>query len=683
MRIGFDIGGTFTDVIALTDDGHLTTAKLLSLTGRIGESISTFIEDLKAREPVEHFIHATTIASNAVIERKTAPTGLLCTKGFRDDLEMRGQRRPNIYDFNWDRLPPLINRALRLEVDERVLGNGTVACPLDVAAAERVIRQIVAQKVEVIAICLVNAYLNPVHERQLRDVIARIAPMTVCCLSSDIDPEIGEYERASTTTINASLIPIFDRYLQRLEECLAVYSTQFLIMQSNGGILSAKAARVKPANLIESGPAAGVLAAARLAREFSLDKVLSFDMGGTTAKACLIENGTPFEKTSGEVGGGATAASRLFGGNGHILRVPWLDIVEVGAGGGSIAWVDNGALLRVGPQSAGADPGPVCYGRGGVQPTLTDANVVLGYINPQSIAGATIAIDRDAAWAGIEKKLAGPLGLSVPEAAYGVTRVANATMMRALRAVSTERGRDAREFTLIAFGGGGPLHAAALAETMDIRRICVPIYPGLFSALGLLLADFSREYVRSVALRLDATEPEPLFNLFDDMERQAARELGTEKTRGAILFKRQVTVKYNFQVSAITLTIPSDLSSADFHSTVAALFAEAHRANFGHTANDAVELVSLRLRATKKASEVRFSELSHELRADSLPSEISERSAYFGADHGSMKTKVSSRREVKSRIDGPLIIEEPDTTIVVPPGWSVSKDEHENLLLER
>jgi N-methylhydantoinase A len=681
MRVGFDIGGTFTDVIAVRDDGRLVTAKLLSLTETIGERIAGFIDRLDGEEAVEAFIHATTMASNAVIERKTAATGLICTRGFRDDLEMRGQRRPNIYDFNWDRLPPLIERALRLEVDERILADGSTDRTLDELQAGRAIEALKAAGVEAIAVCLVNAYLNPDHERRLRALAARLAPEAVCCLSSEVDPEIGEYERASTTAINASLVPVFERYLTRLEQRLSPYSRRFLIMQSNGGVSSAEGARRKPANLIESGPAAGVLAAAGLARELGLAKVLSFDMGGTTAKACLIEDGEPLEKTSGEVGGAATSASRLFGSGGHVLRAPWLDIVEVGAGGGSIAWVENGAVLKAGPESAGADPGPVCYGRGGARPTLTDANVVLGYINPQAIAGATVAIDREAAWAAIERDLAEPLGLSVLEAAHGVTRVANATMMRALRAVSTERGRDPREHTLVAFGGGGPLHAAAIADTLDIRRICVPVYPGLFSALGLLLADHRQELVRPVAARLDAVSPEAVFALWAEMEREARAELGAEAA-GALRLTRLVAVKYAFQVAPMTLALPDDVGPTELKAAAARLFEDAHRARFGHVAADPVELVSVRLRAVRPTGARSFADLAEAARGRAAPP-AADRQAYFGPEHGLLPTPVRGRSDVAAPTAGPLIVEEPDATVVVPPGWTVRLDEIGNLVLER
>lgn len=381
MRVGFDIGGTFTDVIIRDEDGRIFTRKVLSILDRVGDDVAGAVRPLAGGNKIDNFVHGTTVASNAVIEGTTARTALITTHGFRDELEMRGQRRPNIYDLNWDRLPALIPRSLRFEVKERILGNGSVEQPLDLEQARSTIQKLIAEQVEAIAVCLINSYLNPTHERQLVRLLAERAPGTVICLSSDIHPEIKEYDRASTTAINASLIPVVDRYLNRLEQTLSPLCGRILVMQSNGGIMSAQAARRLPAYIIESGPAAGVLAAARLAAECELDKVLSFDMGGTTVKACLIEGGQPLEKPGGEIGGGVNA-TRLFGGGGHVVRVPSIDIVEAGAGGGSIAWLDDSGALRVGPRSAGAQPGPVCYGHGGTEPTVTDADVVLGYMSP-------------------------------------------------------------------------------------------------------------------------------------------------------------------------------------------------------------------------------------------------------------------------------------------------------------
>ncbi|HJY84889.1 MAG TPA: hydantoinase/oxoprolinase family protein [Candidatus Binatia bacterium] len=683
MRVGFDIGGTFTDVIVLGDDGRLTTAKVLSLLDRVGEDIVACVQRSAATGQVESFVHGTTIASNAVIENKTATTGLITTRGFRDELEMRGQRRPNIYDVAWDRLPPLVPRSLRLEVRERVLGDGSVEQPLDPKEAQEVIRNLLAAHVEAIAVCLVNAYLNPTHERQIGRLIAEMAPRIVVCLSSDVHPEIREYERTSTTVINASLIPVVDRYLNQLEQHLSAYSRRVLIMQSNGGIMSAQAARRRPAYMIESGPAAGVLAAARLASETGLNQVLSFDMGGTTAKACLIENGVPLEKPGGEVGGGATMTTRLFGGGGHALRVPSLDIVEVGAGGGSIAWIDDGGALRVGPHSAGAEPGPVCYGRGGQEPTVTDANVVLGYMNPEAIAGSTLRINRQAAWEAIEQRLAGPLQLDVLRAAYGITQVANAAMMRALRAVSTERGRDPREFTLIAFGGAGPIHAAALAESLGISRVQIPLFPGLFSALGLLLADYRHDYIRSIALALDSVDPQTTVRQYEELEALAREELLQEGvSEGTIRFECQVDLKYGYQVSELPLPFPSQVKLADLRAELARLFTEAHKQAFGYDRDDAIELVNLRVRALASAGRVRFTDLVAPV-SSTEQVQGSSRQAYFGPARGTLETPVRRRADITAEQPGPLIVEEPDTTVVVPPGWSVRRDEQGNLVVTK
>lgn len=686
MRVGFDIGGTFTDVVVLGDDGRLTTTKVLSLLDRVGEDIVDLIQRTtapgRADSQIESFVHGTTIASNAVIENKTATTGLITTRGFRDELEMRGQRRPNIYDTSWDRLPPLIPRSLRLEVRERILGDGNVEQPLQLEDARQRIQQLLNERVEAIAVCLLNAYLNPEHEQQIGRLIAEMAPDTVVCLSSEVHPEIREYERTSTTVINASLIPVVDRYLNRLEQHLAAYTERLLIMQSNGGIMTSHAVRRRPAYMIESGPAAGVLAAARLVSETRQNAVLSFDMGGTTAKACLIENGVPLEKAGGEVGGGTTMTTRLFGGGGHALRAPSLDIVEVGAGGGSVAWIDDGGALRVGPHSAGAEPGPVCYGRGGQEPTVTDANVVLGYMNSEAIAGATLKIDRPAARAALQTQIADPLQLDVLQAAYGVTQVANSTMMRALRAVSTERGRDPREFALVAFGGAGPIHAVALAESLGMSRVLVPPYPGLFSALGLLLADYRHDYVRSVALALELVEPQSIIEQFAEMEATAQAELLEEgMSAEAIRFERQVDLRYSYQVSELTQPFPS-VSADDLRAELSRLFTQAHLQAFGYERDDTIELVSLRLRALASAGNVRFSELMGRM----TPADQAQggaRQAYFGPKHGLQETVIRRRADIGTQQPGPLIVEEPDTTVVVPPEWSASQDERANLVLER
>lgn len=684
MRVGFDIGGTFTDIIVLGEGGEIVTDKVLSLLQRVGDDVAACVRPLAQTQRIESFVHGTTVASNAVIEGTVARTGLITTRGFRDDLEMRGQRRPNIYDVDWDRLPSLVPRSLRLEVRERILGNGAVEQPLDVDGASAAIRTLLANDVEAIAVCFVNSYLNPEHERQVGRLIAEIARPLVVCLSSEVHPEVREYDRASTTVINASLIPVVDRYLNRIQKPLNPLSERLLVMQSNGGIMSADTARRRPAYMIESGPAAGVLAAARLAAECGLSKVLSFDMGGTTVKACLIEDGHPLEKPGAEIGAGANVSTRLFGGGGHVVRVPSIDIVEAGAGGGSIAWIDNGGALRVGPRSAGAEPGPVCYGHGGLDPTVTDANVLLGYMNPDAIAGSKLRIDHAAAYSAVERKLAAPLKLDVESVAYGITQVANSSMTRVLRAVSTERGRDPREYTLVAFGGAGPIHAAALAEGMEICKIVVPIYPGLFSALGLLLADYRHDYIASVVTAVNLIRPADISARWEQMKEHARAEMTAEGVASsAIRFEQFADLKYGYQMYEMTLPFPAD--GPDLRVTLAELFTQAHDQAYGYHRDDPIELVSLRLRALASAASVRFADLAAKLIDDGADSASSAavRDAYFGPRHGLMKARVRRRLDIAGAERGPLIVEEPDTTVVVPPSWKVERDEYANLILTR
>jgi N-methylhydantoinase A len=686
MRVGFDIGGTFTDVIVLRDEGKIETAKVLSLLDRVGEDIVERIRQSEAAGHVDNFVHGTTIASNAVIEGTTALTGYITTRGFRDDLEMRGERRPNLQDPNWMRTPPLVPRRLRLELNERVLGDGTVERPLNAEETRQVIRALAAQNVEAIAVCLINSYLNPTHEREVARLIrAELGAKVVLCLSSDIYPQIREYERASTTVINASLIPVVDRYLDRLEKHLSAYSDRLLVMQSNGGIMSSEVARQRPAYMIESGPAAGVLAAARLAKEAGLDEVLSFDMGGTTAKACLIENGLPSEKAAGEIGGGANVSTHQFYKGGHALRVPSLDIVEVGAGGGSIAWIDDGGALRVGPMSAGAEPGPVCYARGGKRPTVTDANVVNGYINPKAIAGATMRIDHEAAWDVIKSQIADPLQLRTHEAAYGITQIANSAMMRALRAVSTERGRDPRDFTLISFGGAGPIHAAALAEDMEISKVLVPVFPGLFSALGLLLADYRHDYIRSIVTPLAAINPRTIVEHYEELQRIARDTMQKEGVPGEkIRFEHYVDLKYGYQLQELSIPFPTGNASEHLLVKLAESFRAAHEQAFGYNTDDPIELVSLRLRALATVGDMHFSDLAANLTSSSsLLARSEPREAFFGPRYGLLKTPVFRRADITGIQDGPLIVEEPDTTVVVPPGWTVQRDAYGSLVLTK
>lgn len=691
LRVAFDIGGTFTDVVVAGSGGRLFTYKILSLLGSIGADVGRCVADALSQQPNSHvarLVHGTTVASNAVLEGKGAVTGLITTKGFRDELEIRRLGRPGVYDVFWERTPPLIPRRRRLEVTERMTVTGAVDAPLDVNDVREALRRLREQGVEAIAVSFLHSYVNPAHERQAAALVRELLPEVMVCSSSEVLPEIREYERTSTTALNAYLMPVVNRYLNQLETQLSQYHPSLLIMQSNGGVMTSEHARRRPVHMIESGPAAGVLAAASLAREIGLSQAVAFDMGGTTAKACLIENGQPVETAEGEVGAGINIASRLSKGAGYALRVPMYDIAEVGAGGGSLAWVDDGGALRVGPRSAGAEPGPVCYGRGGSTPTITDANVILGYMNPERIAGGTVPIHAAAARAAVERELSGRLRLTAQQAAYGIYQVANATMMRAIRAVTTERGRDPREFSLIAFGGAGPIHAAALAESLGIRRVYAPLFPGLFSALGLLLADLRYDYVQSVSGRLDALDPEVLLQEFAALVAKVREEVVREELQEKdIRFERFIDLRYARQSSELTLSIPEAVTASELPKLLTEAFHAEHARTYGYRREyDPISIVSIRLKATAPARSVGFKELGESFSRSAEDATNSDRTrrAYFGPQAGEREARVLRRVDlVGTTLAGPLIVEEFDTTVVVPPGWQAEVDGYGNIVLQR
>src|SRR5947207_2671958 len=504
FRAGVDIGGTFTDIVLLGDRGERHTKKVSSTVDDYARAITDGLSQLLAEiggeaRGIAELLHGTTVASNAILEHKGAKTGLITTKGFRDVLEIRNLRMPRLYDMSWTKPPPLVPRRLRVEVGERVNAQGGIDRPLDEASVERAVRFLIEEGVEAIAVCLLHSYLNPAHELRVKDIVSRLAPDVTLCVSAQVLPVINEYERSSTTVINGYVRPIVERYLNRLagEVKRIGIDAPLLLMQSNGGLTTANAAAVTPMHIIESGPAAGVVGVQALTRLVGIDKAISFDMGGTTAKASLIENGELTRATEYQVGAGIVLGSRLLSGAGYTLKVPAIDLAEVGAGGGSILWIDAGGALQVGPMSAGATPGPVCYDQGGSEPTVTDANIVLGYINPAHLVGGALALNAAKAGAAITDKIAGPLGISVEEAAYGAHLIAASNMIRALKAVSSERGRDPREYALVAFGGNGPAFAAGMAEAMHIPQVLIPPSAGVFSSFGLLHAQVDVYFIRS------------------------------------------------------------------------------------------------------------------------------------------------------------------------------------------
>ncbi len=681
LRIGIDIGGTFTDLVAISGDGVVTTWKTASTPHDYGEGIIDGLRALLADRPgpVTDVLHATTVGSNTVLEAKGAKTALITTRGFRDILEIRDLRMPVLYDIGWTKPRALVERRLRLEVTEKMRPDGSVAVPLDRESLEPVIAMLRAENVASVAICLLHSYANPAHERAVADAVRAALPDIAISVSSEILPEIKEYPRTSTTVINAYVMPIVRAYITALDARLREVGIEapLQLMQSNGGLASAAFAAESPAHIIESGPAAGVVGGAALALRLNEPRIVTFDMGGTTAKAGLVENGEVLRAEALEVGGGVMAGSRLLVGAGYMLKLPAIDLAEVGAGGGSICRLDSAGAPKVGPQSAGADPGPACYGRGGVAPTITDCNLALGYLDPGGLTGGTMRLDLEAARAAIHRDLAVPLKLSVEEAAHGMLRLASATMMRAIRAVSVERGRDPRQFAMLAFGGNGPLFAAGIAAELGISKIIVPPLPGVFSAFGLLVANAEHHGRQSIRVRLDQADPDRITQIITDLTEAGARRLTEDGFAPARqVFQRAASVRYAGQSSEIEVALPyGDVAPA----TIAALFGDEHERTYGFRApsGEHVELMGLSVMARGLPDRPRLPERIPPF-AQAVPA---SRRAWF-PDQGWVETPVTDRAGITGVLAGPLIVQEYDATCLVPKGMTVRVDDFGNIRME-
>jgi N-methylhydantoinase A len=693
FRIGIDIGGTFTDIVALADDGSRYTKKVSSTVDDYARAIVEGLAALLAEIGVEacaivELLHGTTVASNAILEHKGAKTGLITTKGFRDVLEIRNLRMPRLYDMSWTKPPPLVDRRLRVEVDERVNAQGGVDRPLDEASVERAVTCLVGEGVEAIAVCLLHSYLNPAHELRVKAIAQRLAPGITLSVSAEVLPVINEYERTSSTVINAYVRPIVEHYLTRLtsEIAHAGIAAPLLLMQSNGGLTTAAAATQTPMHIIESGPAAGVVGVQTLTRRIGIGKAISFDMGGTTAKASLIENGELTRATEYQVGAGIMLGSRLLSGAGYTLKVPAIDLAEVGAGGGSLLWIDAGGALQVGPQSAGAVPGPVCYGQGGSDPTITDANIVLGYLNPAQLVGGALRLDAAKARAAIADKLARPLGMTAEAAAHGAHLIAASNMTRALKAVSSERGRDPREYALVAFGGNGPVFAAGMAEAMHIPLILIPPSAGVFSSFGLLCADVEYYFARTRKVLLRGAALEDLQAIVDGLEGEARARLAADGfAAGRIEIRRSASLHYQGQ--SFELRVPLAAGALD-EAALAALeegFGAEHARTYGHRAgaDEPVELVSLEVVGRGIPEQPRAAAAASAGLAPDIAIAACRRAAYFGPAHGWAEAAILNRSELAAPQAGPCIVEEYDATCLVPPGWAARLDPHGNIALRR
>ena len=690
LRVGVDIGGTFTDIVLLADDGDVVVKKISSSVENHAQAIVAGLteiftdQNVTPRQIVE-IMHATTVAANAILELKGARVGLIGTKGFRDILEIRNLRMPSLYDLTWNKPPSLVERYLRRVVDERISASGEIVKELEHGDVCVQVDALLEEGVDAIAVCLINSYANPIHEQAIARVIEDRAPGLAHCISFDVLPEIKEYERTSTTVVNAYILPIVERYLGSLRESLTDngVASPLLIMQSNGGLTPAGEAVTKPVNIVESGPAAGVVGAHAITKALAEPNIVSFDMGGTTAKASLIEAGEYTRSREYSVGGGIMMGSRLLTGAGYLLGVPAIDLAEVGAGGGSIVSLDAGGSLQVGPQSAGAEPGPVCYDIGGTEPTVTDASVVLGYLNPRFLCGGELAVNASLAHEVFEQRVATPMGLELAHAAYATRQVTISNMIRAIRAVSSERGRDPREYALFAFGGNGALFAVGMAQELNMGRIIVPPAAGLFSAFGLLYAEVEHHYSRTLRVLLRDTRPALIESVFQELEGSARSQLSTDGFDSAhISLQRNAGLHYHGQRYELELTLDGEEIDSQRLETLEEAFGREHQRTYGHRAGteEPVELVNIRVvgRGLAKSNRV---PARLNLRLKEKTGEATTRCAYFGPEAGWIDTPVLSRKEIGDGVAGPCIIEEYDSTCLIPPGADAGLDASANIII--
>jgi N-methylhydantoinase A len=672
VRIGVDIGGTFTDIVAVRD-GSVDVLKIPSTPDAPGQGVLDGLAEAAETMDVDpasvsFFSHGTTVATNALLERDWADTALITTKGFRDVLEIGRQTRPELYDFHVEKPRPVIERDRRYEVAERLDERGGELEPLDEAAVRRVARDLAADGVESVAVSLLFSFENDDHERRVADLLTEEAPdLSVSC-SSDVLPEIREYERTLATAVNATLKPVMDRYVGELEQGIADagVDADLKIMQSNGGIITASAARDRPVDTLLSGPAAGVQGAAHVAGRAGLEDIVTMDMGGTSCDVSLVRGGDPVISTERSVGD-------------YPVSVPMVDVHTIGAGGGSIAWVDKGDVLRVGPRSAGAEPGPICYGRGGTEPTVTDAHLLLGRIDPSVFfdeGGGDVETVRE----GVRREIADPLGMSVGKAAQGILDVANANMERALRVVSVERGHDPREFGLVAYGGAGPLHACRLAAELDVPRVLIPGAAGVLSALGLLISDIVYDYSTSMVRRWKEVDPAALAAAFERFEARGRDRLAAEDLApGAVEFTRTLDLRYEGQSFELSVDVPGEEVDEATLLRTAARFHERHEERYGYASpEEPLELVTVRLQARGVVDPPELDPPAGSGKA----APVEERTATFdGTDHA---TPVYRRDDLTAgtTFDGPALVEGVESTTVVFPSQHARVDRLGNLVVE-
>jgi N-methylhydantoinase A len=680
LRVAVDIGGTFTDVVVFDETkSSLTLAKVLSTPAELAKGVEEGLK--KTAVPLDSvlsLIHGSTIVVNAIVERTGAKTALVTTKGFRDVYEIGRINRPESFNPRFRKHRPLVPRENIFEVSERMLADGSVRTPLDEQEAQQVAEMIREEGFEAAAVLFLHSYRAPEHEIRMCEILRKSDPNLFVSASHELSREYREYERTSTVAANAYVGPKVSHYLSDLDRRLRShkFAGNLLIMQSNGGLSDIELARRQCVQMMESGPAGGVVGTMALCEMLDLQAAIAFDMGGTTAKASVIRRGEPSLSPDYYVGGYN---------EGLAIRIPVLDIVEVGTGGGSIAWLDEGGGLHVGPRSAGAEPGPASYGRGGTEPTVTDANVILGRLSPERFLGGEMRLERSAAETALRERLARPLAVSLERAASGMLQIATSAMANAVRHVTLERGLDPRDFTLVAYGGGGPLHAAPVAKELAIGTIIIPHAPGHFSALGMLMADLRRDYVQTLFERMDDLEMFELEDQYQELEaegRRALQESGITTDR--IVFERAADMRYVGQEHAVAVRMLANVSDESARGKIKQLFDDAHELRYSHSApEESADIVSLRVSAIGRLSKPQFPRIPQ---GDATPPPAAHRGTrpVTFEETGAVQAAVFDRTKLlhQNVIRGPAIIEEAASTTVIEPGDTVTVNAFGHLVMQ-
>jgi len=669
--LGVDTGGTFTDLIAQdTKTGELGIAKSLSTPADPSRAIFRTIDkaDIQPRD-IDYFVHGTTVATNTLIERKGDKTGLIITKGFRDVLKIQRVVRRYHFNLHWVKPKHLVPRNLSLEVTERVNAKGQILVGLEEADVLEAIEKFRAEGVKAIAVSYLFGFLNPAHEHRTRDIIHEHYPEAFVSVASDVFPQWREYERSSTTVIDAYLKPRMDAYISNLEETTKKEGIrELLIMRSNGGAMTTKSAKEQPITMVRSGPAGGVIAACHIGRITGNPNLIVADMGGTSFDTCLIPDGNPTFTTKEELEWGIPISSNM------------IDVRSIGAGGGSMAWIDQAGILKVGPQSAGAEPGPICYGKGGKVPTVTDANLVLGRLDPDLLLAGEIKLDLEASREAINE-FAQKMNLDLYELAYGIVNIANNNMAQALRLVSVDKGHDPRDFAIIAFGGAGPMHAVELAKDLHVKKVIVPVYPGAFSALGALIADTRFDYMQTSIMSSTNLKFNRINKIYETLEARAREDFLKEGFEKPPTVRRTVEMRYLGQNWELEVAMPAGTIDDKAVQASRESFDKEHAKHFGwHISGEKFELVNFKVVALGQKIEVQLPEIG-----DGRPGEpLKTTPVYFKEKEGHVECPVYWRDDLKAgaKLDGPMLIGEISSTILVPPGCRVEIDRFGNVIIE-